>query len=207
MISAIVPAAGLSIRMGGKTPKPLLPWRQHTVIEQVVTTLRLAGLPAEQIVVALGHHRAEMEAVLAGHGVRCVFNPHYRAGEMLSTVQAGLRALPPDCTGALVALADQPQMLVNTVQQVLAAFSASDEQELIIPSYQMRRGHPIALPRWLWLAVLALAPGASLRTVINEHAAAIRYVTVDTPTILADLDTPEQYEQAVGGWWQVAGGQ
>lgn len=195
MICAIVPAAGLSTRMGGNVPKLLLPWRQHTVIEHVVTTLALAGLPAEHIVVVTGHRRDELEAVLARHGVRCVFNPHYRAGEMLSSLQAGLQALSRSCAGALLALADQPQIAVSTVEHVLTAFAAGGEQDLVVPSYQMRRGHPIILPRWLWPAVLAQPQGASLRNVINQHAAAIRYVAVDTPTILADLDTPEQYER------------
>lgn len=199
MINAIIPAAGLSTRMGGPTPKQLLPWRGHTVVEQVVTTLLQAGMLPADIVVVTGHQRSAVEAVLARHGVRCVFNPRYAAGDMLSSLQAGLRSLPAGCTGALLALADQPQMQVETVQQVVAAFAASDERELVAPSYQMRRGHPIMLPAWLWPEVLALSPEASLRTVINQHAAAIRYVVVDTPTILADLDTPEQYRNEEGG--------
>lgn len=203
MIWAVVPAAGLSTRMGGDTPKPLLPWQHHTIIEQVVSTLAMAGLPTATVVVITGHHRNEMEAVLVRHGVRCVFNPNYQQGEMLSSLQVGLSALPDEATGALLALADQPQLQVATVRQVLAAFAAGSGQELVIPSYQMRRGHPIVLPRRLWPEVQALAPGDSLRTVINRHADTVRYVIVDTPTILADLDTPEQYAAE----WTVAGNQ
>ncbi len=61
----------------------------------------------------------------------------------------------------------------------------------------MRRGHPILLPRWLWQEVLDLAPGDSLRSVINRHAAAIQHLVVDTPSVLADVDTPAQYQQAL----------
>ena len=82
------------------------------------------------------------------------------------------------------------------MRQVLSAFQASDGQTLVIPSHAMRRGHPILLPRWLWDEVLALPAGATLRSVIQRHAAAIRYVEVDTATVLADLDTPEQYAAA-----------
>ena len=86
---------------------------------------------------------------------------------------------------------------LEVVAQVLQAFAHSDAQAVIVPSYQMRRGHPIVLPRWLWQEVLDLAPGDSLRSVINRHAAAIRYLVVDTPSVLADLDTPEQYQHAL----------
>lgn len=196
MITAIVPAAGLSSRMGGATPKPLLPWGQRTVIEQVVATLLTAGL--DDVMVITGHRREAIEATLAGYPVRCVANPAYASGEMLSSIQVGLAALPAQCSGALLALADQPQMLAPVVGQVLAAFRDGGAQEIVIPSYRMRRGHPILLPRWLWPDVLALPAGATLRAVLARHDRAIRYVVVDTPAVLADLDTPEQYSAAGG---------
>jgi molybdenum cofactor cytidylyltransferase len=199
MISAIVPAAGLSSRMGGPLPKPLLPWGASTVIGTVVSTLLAAGVA--EVIVVTGHQGEAIAAALAGHAhaVRCVHNPAYASGEMLSSIQAGLAAANPASAGALLALADQPQMELVVVQQVLRAFDDSGAQALIIPSHALRRGHPILLPRWLWDEALALPAGDTLRTVIQRHAAAIRYVEVDTPTVLADLDTPEQYAAAVNG--------
>ncbi len=196
MISAFVPAAGLSSRMGGELPKPLLPWGASTVLGTVIGRLAAAGV--EEIIVVTGHRAAAVEAALAGLAARCVHNPAYASGEMLSSIQAGLAAAQPASRGALLALADQPQMELAVVQQVLQAFAA-DDQALVIPSYAMRRGHPIMLPRRLWAEVLALPTGATLRTVIQRHAAAIRYVEVETPSVLADLDTPEQYAEAVSG--------
>jgi molybdenum cofactor cytidylyltransferase len=193
-VSAIVPAAGLSTRMGGPLPKPLLPWGASTVLETVVSTLLAAGI--DEVIVVTGHMREAIEAALAGHAVHCIHNPAYAGGEMLSSIQAGLAAAAPSSAGALLALADQPQMQAAVVQQVLAAFAASGGQALVIPSHAMRRGHPIVLPRWLWPEVLALPAGDTLRTVIQRHAAAIHYVAVDTPSVLADLDTPQQYVAA-----------
>jgi len=191
VISAIVPAAGLSTRMGGPLPKPLLPWGRWTIIEQVVSTLLLAGVA--EVVVITGHQHAAIEAALQQSPARCLYNPQFASAEMLSSLQVGLRALPDACQGALIALADQPQIEPAVVQAVLAAFHASQAQQIVIPSYQMRRGHPICLPRWLWPTILALPPEASLRAAIHPHSAAIRHVMVETPSILADLDTPAQY--------------
>jgi molybdenum cofactor cytidylyltransferase len=195
MTSAIVPAAGLSTRMGGALPKPLLPWGASTVIGTVVSTLLAAGLA--EVIVVTGHQREAVEAALAGSAARCVYNPAYAGGEMLSSIQAGLAAADPASAGALLALADQPQMQLAVVQQVLRAFEASGGQALVIPSHALRRGHPILLPRRLWDEVLALPAGDTLRRAIQRHAAAIRYVEVDTASVLADLDTPEQYASAV----------
>ena len=191
LISALVPAAGLSTRMGGPLPKPLLPWGSTTMIETIVATLVRANV--NEIIVVTGHRQELLAAALAETPARCVFNPAYANGEMLASIQTGLAATNSAAAGVLLALADQPQMELATVQRVLTAFAASAGDALVIPSYALRRGHPILLPRRLWPAVLALPAGDALRTVIQRHAHEIVYVTVDTPTVLADLDTPEQY--------------
>jgi molybdenum cofactor cytidylyltransferase len=185
--------------MGGELLKPLLPWGASTVIGAVVSTLLRAGI--DDVLVITGHRRESIEVALAdhAHAVRCIHNPAYAHGEMLSSIQAGLAAANPVSAGALLALADQPQMQLAVVNQVLRAFDDSGGQALVIPSYAMRRGHPILLPRWLWHEVLALPPGDTLRSVIQRHASAIRYVEVDTASVLTDLDTPEQYAAAVAG--------
>ena len=190
-ISALVPAAGLSSRMGGPLPKPLLPWGSSTVIETVVSTLLSAEV--DEVIVVTGHRAAEIEAQLAGYAVRCVRNPDYTRGEMLSSIQAGLAAAAPGSAGALLALADQPQMEAAVARQVVQAFRAGDGRGLIAPSYAMRRGHPIVLPQRLWPEILALPWDDTLRRVMRAHAAEIEYITVDTPSVLADLDTSAQY--------------
>ena len=198
MVAAIVLAAGMSTRMGGDVPKQLLPWGRHTVVQEVLDTLVRAGIPASTIWVVVGHARLAVEGAVAGYGVQTVFSPDYVTGEMLASLQAGLQALPPACAGALIALADQPQMQVAVVVEVLKAFAAGGRRQIVIPSYAMRRGHPVILPRWLWPEILTLAAGDTLRTVLDRHADANQYVLVDTPTILADVDTPAQYAAEMG---------
>lgn len=195
MIPAIVLAAGLSTRMGGDLPKPLLPWGQGTVVEHIISTLRAAGL--HDVIVVTGYQRLAIESALAAYPVRFAFNSDYASGEMLSSLKIGLRAVPADPAGALIALADQPQLRQTIVERVIAAFVDGGSQAIVVPSYELRRGHPIVLPRWIWQEVLNLPPGETLRTAIDRHASAMTYVVVDTPAVLADMDTPEQYRSAL----------
>ncbi len=177
-------------------PKLLLPWHGQTVIGQVAATVAAAGLG--EIVVVTGAQAAEVAQALAGVPVRCVHNPAFGNGEMIDSIRAGLAAL--DTTGspaALLCLGDQPQMQLETVTAVLAAGEAGGWARVVLPSYQTRGGHPILLPRGIWPAVLAAT--GDLRAVLRDQRAAgrIDYVDVDTPTIFADLDTPEDYARAV----------
>jgi molybdenum cofactor cytidylyltransferase len=198
MLSAVVLAAGQSRRMGRF--KLLLPWQGGTVIGHVVTTLAQAGV--DRVLVVTGNRADEVASALPGGAARTVLNPRWAEGEMLSSIQTGLAALSSEgdhVAAALLCLGDQPQMQVATVAALLAAGATAGWMRLVVPSYQMRSGHPLLLPRWVWPAVLA-APD-HLRSVMAAHRAAIDYVSVDTPTILADLDTPEDYarEQPAAG--------
>jgi len=190
MISTIILAAGESKRMG--RPKLLLPWGETTVLGKVVATFRAAGL--EDIVVVTGSRRRQVEALL-GKSARSVFNPQYAAGEMLSSVQAGLQMLGADSQAALIGLGDQPQVELATIASILEAFDRT-RAPLLAPSYEMRRGHPWLVARELWPEILQMRAPESPRDFMNRHASSIQYVSVDTPSVVQDLDTPEDYDRA-----------
>lgn len=190
MISAIILAAGQSRRMG--QPKMLLPWGQLTVIEQVIRTFRGAGI--EDILVVTGGTRELVEKVIEPYPVQKIYNSNYEAGEMLSSLQLGLRALSDQVRATLIGLGDQPQVQERTVRLVCEAYRES-QSSLVVPSFQMRRGHPWLVATPLWNEVLKLEPPESPRDFLNRHATDIHYVEVDTSSVLTDLDTPEDYQK------------
>lgn len=189
-VAAVVVAAGLSSRMG--RPKQLLPYGEYTIIEQIVSVLLQYTLA--EVVVVTGHERKAIEAKLAPWPIRSVFNPDYRSGEMLSSLQYGLSALTPEIEAALVVLGDQPQLEVAVVQHLVETYRAN-KSRLLIPKFQERRGHPILIDRTYWPDILALTADRTLRDIIVLHAADIDYVKVETDSILRDIDTPEAYQQ------------
>ena len=193
MISAVVLAAGLSRRMGQL--KLLLPWGQGSVIGHIVTTLEASEIT--EIVVVTGFRTGEVAAAIKGTRARIVHNPHYDEGGMLSSAQVGLRALGEQVTGALLCLGDQPQIEADTIKVILKQAEDTGFDRVLIPSYGMRAGHPIFLPRSAWDCVLSTK--TSLREGMHEMSGKTTYVEVDTASILADLDTPEEYERAWKG--------
>ncbi len=193
-IGAVVLAAGMSKRMG--QPKVLLPWTgRKTIIEQIIEQLVLSRL--DHIVVVTGNEALEVRRLAERAGVETVYNPHYSTGEMLSSLKAGLAALPTQVSAALVVLGDQPRLQPRVIGQVLTAY-AEGKGRIIAPSYQKRRGHPILIDRRFWPEILALPPEGAPRDVINAHAGEIAYVEVDTDSVLRDVDTPEDYSQERG---------
>ncbi len=190
MITASVLAAGLSSRM--QRFKPVLPYGGLSVIQSVIAVLRGGSLG--EILVITGHEHDRLDQHLAGWPVRTIFNPDYATGEMLSSIQVGLRSADPSAQAALIALGDQPMVEQSVVDRIVEAASRS-RQRLVVPSYQMRRGHPFLIDRSLWKDVLALNHQQSLRDFFKNTAAPIHYVEVTTSSVLRDLDTPADYER------------
>ena len=189
-IAAVVLAAGLSRRMG--RPKMVLPWGKRTVIENVVHVLHQAGI--KKIVVVTGGARAEIEQALKSQPVECVFNPEYERDEMVLSLQTGLKSLPKNIDAVLVVLGDQPQIEAQVVDAIISRYDHSKDG-LIVPSFHMRRGHPWMVRRKLWPDILRMAPPKNLRDFMHSHVDEIRYVNVQTASVLADLDTPDDYER------------
>jgi molybdenum cofactor cytidylyltransferase len=188
MIGAVILAAGRSRRMGRN--KMLLPYSVSTVLETIVT--EAAACPAvADVVVVTGHESDRIVALLASYPVRCVFNPAFDRAEMLVSLQTGLRALSVDTQAALVVPGDHPRLRRDVIQRVIDAYRPGD---LVIPSYQMKRGHPILIDRVWWDELLALPEPATLRDFIRAHEDYIRYILVDTDSVLKDMDTPEEYD-------------
>jgi len=194
MISAIILAAGKSTRMGN--PKMLLPWGNITVIEHVISVFSQAGI--DDILVITGGAREQVEAIVIEcqkqYPVRSMYNENYMTGDMLSSIQCGLRQIADKKSvgAAMIGLGDQPQVQVGSVRLIRDIYLQT-KSLLVVPSYQMRRGHPWLVARSLWKELLEMSLSNTPRDFLNTHASDIQYVNVDTPSILADLDTPEDY--------------
>lgn len=187
-ISAIILAAGLSTRM--KQPKPLLRWGNQSVIRHIVEVLYAAGV--ENIVVVCGQNIELVQQELMGTHVRAVYNPLFENGEMVDSVKTGFSAIGNDQQATLICLADQPMMQAETIESVIGEYLRTGAS-LVFPSYQHRRGHPWLVDRKLWPEIIHLQPPQTLRDFLAGHASSIKYVQVESETILADMDTPDQY--------------
>lgn len=191
MYRAIVLAAGESKRMG--VPKLLLPYRDGSILRAVLEAVRRSRI--DEILVVAGANRHEIEAEAHGLADRTVFHPSWARG-MLSSIQAGLQALPGDTRAALVFLGDQPSIESGVVDAVLDALERT-ERSIVVPVHDGRRGHPVAIDlRWRD-EILRLDPEQGLRALLRAHPEEVLEVPVDCPGILRDIDTPEDYREEV----------
>ena len=190
MITAVLTAAGLSSRMG--RPKPLLRWRDATLVEHQVSILLSGG--ALEVVVVLGHRAGEVAPYVEGAGARSVVNDRYEEGRT-SSIQAGLEAVSDGTEDILLIGVDQPrtpQIVARVVEAHLSAGSL-----LTSPRYRGRGGHPLMFSvRLLPELRLISERNQGLREVFERHRAEVTEVQFDDPVVRLDLNTPDGYERA-----------
>lgn len=174
-------------------PKALLRYREETFLGT------LAGLFAGRcspVIVVLGAEAGRIRASAGPGGyprATFVVNPDYARGQTTS-MQCGLRAVPPDADGVLFTLVDHPAVTLETIDALLAA----PRPLLRVPRYRGRRGHPIWFSRELISEFLALPETGAARDVVRGHAAQTEFLDVEDPGILADIDDAEAYRKLTG---------
>jgi molybdenum cofactor cytidylyltransferase len=197
MIFAVVPAGGKSTRMG--RPKLQLPFRGRTVLECVLDALRLGG--CDHTVVVLGAQAAPLAPLVTQGGAHACLLAEETA-DMRATVEVGLSWLeqhfrPGDDDAWLLVPADQPTLDPAVVVALRSAYLAQTDKSIVVPTFAGKRGHPVLLA-WRHVAgVRRHTAGEGLNTYLRQHEAATLGVAVDKPSVLTDLDTPEDYARLV----------
>jgi len=191
MIFGVLLAAGMSSRMG--QPKQLLAWGGRPMVRHVAEQAlasRLTGL-----VVVTGASAVGARAALVGLDgpVQTVENSDFAQGQA-GSLRAGLAALPAAAAAALVLLVDQPLVTPALIDAILAAYDADRSALAVVPRHRGRRGNPVLLASALFPELGTLQGDVGARTVLDRHADRIRWLDVDDPAVVTDVDTPEAYQ-------------
>ena len=173
-------------------PKALLPYREETFLD---TLCGLFATRCSPVIVVLGAGAAEIRA-RATRPATFVVNQDYRRGQT-SSMQCGLRAVPPDAGGVLFTLVDHPAVSPETIAALCGG--ANEAAALLrVPRDRGQRGHPVWFSRELIPEFLALPEDGAARDVVRRHARDTEFLDLDDPGILADIDDPEAYRNLTG---------
>jgi len=197
---AVVPAAGHSRRMG--RPKLLLQLGAGTVISRMLAVLQRPEITATLVVVRPDD--AALREVVAASGAT-VLQPDRPPPEMRDSVEFALRQIeakfePGPADGWILIPADHP-LLDGTILHAREpgagppqpAVWQAEGDRILVPVHGARRGHPTIFPFRLAREVYDLAPDRGLNFLLRKDPGRIREVEVESPSVLADLDTPEDY--------------
>ena len=188
MIAAIVLAAGRGERFGSDkrlhqvNGQPLSYYSLHACVESTLPSLYVVTGAAQ------GRIKNLVEELFpANRRIHFVKNPLAARGRMTS-VQAGLRALPPEVDGAMIVLADMPLVTSELIDSLIAVFD--DRGVPVVCENGGAHYHPKILPRHLFSQFMELGDNEKGTAVLGASSEQIVTVRVPDRALFLDVDTP-----------------
>jgi len=205
--AGVILAAGASTRMGQDKALLRLPDSEQTFLGAAIQSLQ----PHTQLVIVVAGANAEsLKPVIYANGAFLVVNPDPAQGQF-SSLQVGLQeVLNRGRDTAVITHVDRLPVQSETVSALISRFEEvhSSGQSLrkwaVVPAIpdstgEIRHGHPIIAGRELLEAFLRAAPNTTARDIEHHHQPRIEYLPVADPNILANINTPEDYNALLSG--------
>jgi molybdenum cofactor cytidylyltransferase len=142
--------------------------------------------------------QAVRDSGLEGHLVTPADTAHLAHAGMADSIACGVRATA-NAAGWLILPADLPLVLPRTVQAVAQALMAGTH-DVVVPTFQGERGHPVGFTAACRDDLLALHGDQGARAVVRAHA--VQLLAVDDAGCVLDVDTPAALARAQALWQQ-----
>jgi molybdenum cofactor cytidylyltransferase len=189
----ILLAAGFSRRFGAEDKLLQRLPDGHIIAEAAAQTL-ITALPIS--VAAVRAENIQLGQALEQLGFRVVYC-QAQAKEMADSLVSAVKmasGLQKNNKGYVIALADMPYISVVTIRAVAEQISAGTD--IVQPTYQGKRGHPVGFSSKYQDDLLRLKGDEGARSIIKQHAEKVMLLPSDDAGILADIDTPADLLQA-----------
>lgn len=186
-IATVILAAGRSERMRGG----------NKLLENVggmALVAKTAGAAlaseADPVIIVTGHQPEKVRAALEGLELTVVHNAAFRDG-LSSSVQTGLDAVPPEHDGAILMLADMPDVDAELVDRLMAAFDPIEGRAIVVAAHAGTRGNPVLFARRFFADIARLTGDTGARHIVDVNDEVVCEVECGSSAPLVDLDTPE----------------
>ena len=187
-VHALIMAAGQSRRMG-KTNKLLSELEGKSLVRRVVESANNSEVST--ITVVTGFESEKVEHALSGLNVKYVHNPDFASG-LASSLRTGVAALPADCSGALVLLADMPYITAEMINQLVNRFNDGSANSIIQAASHGKRGNPVMWAARYFDELCNISGDVGARHLIGEHSEHVIEVELGDAAAL-DIDTPAEF--------------
>ena len=187
-IGIIILAAGASSRMG--TPKQLLKFEGTSFIRRAAEHA-LDSL-CRPVVLVLGANADLIAPEVNDLPIETAVNGEWITG-ISSSIRCGLKALlvlAPDTEGAILFLADQPNVTGSSLRKLTEAYTQGGSA-LVAASYSAQIGTPALFTRSFFDKLAANEGQGGAKSLLERYAS--RVLAIDFPEAAVDLDTPQDF--------------
>jgi len=190
-ITALVLAAGMSRRMGSVN-KLLLKIDGETMLERSIRPILEAGL--DRVVVVTGYESEKIESCLSGYKVEFVHNDQFEEGMGTSLARGVASMGNSKQDGIMVSLGDLPCLRKESVSSVVDVFNSKSGEEIIVPMFGGKPGHPIVFPFRYKNELKSLRGDEGAKKIIGREKRSVVRLELGDKGITLDIDGPDFFE-------------
>ncbi|MFT8347942.1 nucleotidyltransferase family protein [Clostridium saccharoperbutylacetonicum] len=179
-VDGVILAAGYSSR--ANTFKMELEINKKSILQRCIEALYE---DCNNIIVVSGYKHEKIEKLVKNYlKVKVVYNEEFHKG-MFSSIKKGIQSVTAE--RFLLTPGDYPLINKKIVKRLL-----DEKNEVVIPSFNKRGGHPVLINGSLIKEILAEPEDSNLKIYLNKKQCS--YINTDDEGILLDVDTIEDYE-------------
>ena len=186
ILKAIVLAAGSGTRIG--KPKLFLKYHGEYFVDALIYKLEKANIRTCCCVIPPGLILSEYSF---NKNINWVVNPAPGKG-MISSIFYGIQFLKGS-KGYLIVPVDHPGVRVSTLSLLKKTFE-SNNNRVIKPVYHSISGHPIIIPEKIASQIRQQPYEGGLRQILIDQKCKVKYIEVDDPGILQNVNTKKDLD-------------
>ena len=178
-VDGVILAAGYSSR--AKTFKLELEINKKAIIQRCIESLYDE---CNKIILVTGYKHEKIDELVKNYTkVKVIYNEEFHKG-MFSSVKKGIQNVTAE--RFLLTPGDYPLINKDVVKKLL-----NEENEIVIPSFNKRGGHPILLSSKLIKEILNEKEDSNLKIYLRKKQCS--YLNINDEGIVIDVDTIDDY--------------
>ena len=171
--------------------KLMLPYKKGTILGSVIkNTLSIC----DRVILVTGFRGKELETFYGENkNIIAVRNSGFERG-MFSSIQTGVPLVETEYF--FITKGDMPEIGSNLYRKLLNTMRENPDIEIVRPLFNGKRGHPVLLKKSVISTILSEPADSEMKNVFTHHK--VLDLPLDLPQTFKDIDTEEDYREAVG---------
>ena len=200
MISAILLAAGQSLRMKGEN-KLVKKIKGIPLIKYAVKNILASTV--DEIIIVLGHEKDLIRNIIGlNRKIKFVYNKDFKKG-ISSSIKIGLKSISKKSEAFFISLGDMPNVNQNIYNKLIKSrfkynkkLKLQHKKEIIIPTFEGKNGNPILFSKFMKDKIMLVKNDLGASEIIKLNKEKILNVPLNNKSIFLDFDTPDSFNSS-----------